>query len=363
MVDGAATLVRVQSERGTRVVEVATRTVRVATVERSGAEHRLQLGRDAISTMTLNVGLVGAGGIMEVHAANLADRDVNVAGVCSRTEESARTMAESYGASAYTDHEELYEREPLDAVCIAIPPFAHTDQELLAAERGIDFFVEKPLALSRGTAREIAEAVDDAGVVTQVGHQFRYADVVERAAEIVDGRTLALVEGQWIDGVAPLPWWSEKDRSGGQVVEQSTHVFDLLRHFAGEVADLAAVGDRRVVTDDIDFADTSVAAMHHENGAVSRVSSTSASPEKDVGLELVGDGCRLELDLVEHTVRGTVDGGTLEYRGSGSHYEDQLAAFLEAVEAGDRTLPRSPYRDALRTFELTLDVDEALGEH
>jgi predicted dehydrogenase len=312
--------------------------------------------------VTVNIGLVGAGGIMETHRSNLADHDADVVGVCSRTEESARAMAELHDASVYTDHEALYERESLDAALIAIPPFAHTDQELLAAERGIDFFVEKPLALSRETAREIAAAVDDAGLVTQVGHQFRYADVVERAVDVVDDRTLTLVEGRWVDEVAPLPWWTEKAKSGGQVVEQSPHVFDLVRLFAGDVADLSAYGGQRVVTEDIDFADSSVAAMRHENGAVSQVTSTSASPEKDVGLDLVGDGCRLELDLASHALTGTVDGEPVEYRGSASRYEDELAAFLEAVERNDPALPRSPYRDALRTFELTLDVDEALGD-
>lgn len=310
--------------------------------------------------MTLTIGLVGAGGMMEIHRSILADHDVDIAGVCSRTAESAREMAEPHGASVYTDHEALYDGESLDAVCIAIPPFAHTDQEVLAAERGIDFFVEKPLALSRETAREVADAVEDSDVVTQVGHQYRYADIVERAVDLVDDRTLTLVEGRWIDAVAPLSWWPEKATSGGQIVEQSTHVFDLVRYFAGEVSELSAYGGQRVVTDEIDFADSSIATMRHENGVVSQVTSTSASPEKDVGLELVAEGCRLELDFEDDTMRGTVDGRPLEFRGGDSHYEDQLAAFLQAVEAGDRSRPRSPYADALKTFELTVDVDDAL---
>ncbi|MFC4358424.1 Gfo/Idh/MocA family protein [Halobium salinum] len=310
--------------------------------------------------MTLDIGLVGAGGMMEVHRSNLVDHDANVVGVCSRTEESAAAMAGPHDAPAFTDHERLYDETAPDAVLIAVPPFAHTGQELSAAERGIDFLVEKPLALSREYAREVAAAVGDAGVVTQVGHQFRYADVVERAVDLVEDRTLGLVEGRWVDAVAPLPWWTQKGESGGQLVEQSTHVFDLIRHFVGDVSEVSAYGGQRVVTDDIDFADSSVAAMRHESGAVSQVASTSASPEKDVSLELAGEGCRLELDLAAHTLRGSVDGESVEQQAAETHYADQLGAFLDAVEAGEPSRPRSPYHDALRTFELTLDVDAAL---
>lgn len=38
-----------------------------------------------------------------------------------------------------------------------------------------------------------------------------------------------------------------------------------------------------------------------------------------------------------------------------------MAAFVEAVATDDPSLPRSPYPDAIRTFELTMDADDAMG--
>jgi predicted dehydrogenase len=186
--------------------------------------------------------------------------------------------------------------------------------------------------------------------------------VVERARDLVSDRALAQIEARWIDQVAPLPWWTQKRQSGGQIVEQSTHVFDLVRYFGGDVADCAAFGGQRVATDEIDFADSSIAVMRHENGVVSQVASTAASPEKDVSLELVGEDLRLELDLVSHTLAGTVDGESIDDGGNGDEvmYGAELDAFVEAVERDDPSIPRSPYGDARRTFELTKDVDDAL---
>lgn len=310
--------------------------------------------------MTVTFGLIGAGGMAAAHMDNLDALDAELVGVCSRTEESARELAAPRGATVYPDAETLFETADLDAVIVSIPPYAHEGQEQLAAEHGVDLFVEKPIALSRDTAREIHDAVETHGLVTQVGHQFRYADVVERAHELLADRTLTQIEGRWIDEVPPLPWWTQKDESGGQLVEQSTHIFDLVRDFGGEVAACAAFGGQRVVTDEIDFADSTVVAMRHEDGVVSQVTSTSASPEKDVSLEFVAEDCRLELDLVSHTLTGTVDGESVKFEGEQRPYRKELADFVEAVEAGDPAQPRSPYADALRTFELTLDADDAL---
>jgi predicted dehydrogenase len=296
----------------------------------------------------------------ELHVDNLDSLDARLAAVSSRSEESARALAEPHGAAVYDGAETMLRDADLDAVVVSVPPHAHDGQELLAAEHGVDLFVEKPLALSADTARAVRDAVAEHDLVTQVGHQFRYADVVEEARRLLGDRTVAQIEGRWVDAVAPLPWWTQKAESGGQLVEQSTHVFDLVRYFGGEVADLAGFGGQRVVTDEIDFADSSVVAMRHETGVVSQVTSTSASPEKDVGLELVAEDCRLELDLVAHTLTGTVDGESVHVEGDDRHYEAELAAFVEAVATGDPTLPRSPYADGFATFELTLAADEAL---
>lgn len=310
--------------------------------------------------MTVDIGIVGAGGMAVQHADNFDAVDAELVAVCSRTDASARALADPRGAVPYSDAETMFAEAGLDAAIVAVPPFAHGNYERLAADHDVALFVEKPIATSRETAREVCAAVEDAGVVTQVGHQYRYADVVERAHEVLDGRPLAQVEGRWIDGVAPLSWWTQKAESGGQLVEQSVHVFDLLRAFAGEVEEYAAFGGQRVVTDEVDFADSSVAAMRHESGVVSQVSSTSASPQKDVSLELVAERCRLELDLVSHTLTGTVDGEEIRVEGDGRPYEKELAAFVEAVEDDDSSRPRSPYSDALRTFELTRALDDAL---
>jgi predicted dehydrogenase len=312
--------------------------------------------------VSTEIAFVGGGGIAGVHLDNIEGRsDVTVTGVCDVDPETAREAAAPFDAATVTDHERLFEEADFDALFVCVPPFAHGDPELLAAEHGVDLFVEKPLALDRDTAREIRDAAGDAGIVTQVGYMNRYAGITDWARRIVDDRTRSVLEGRWLGGVPGAPWWRERSMSGGQVVEQSTHVFDLVRYLAGEVVEVTAYGGQRINETAIDFEDSVTASMRHADGTVSHVTTTSTATEDHrVELDVVGDGVQVELDYDADEFQGRVDGETVAVTTDDDPYATELDAFLDAVEAGDPDRPRSPYADAYRTLDLTLAVNESL---
>ncbi|HET7325387.1 MAG TPA: Gfo/Idh/MocA family oxidoreductase [Halococcus sp.] len=322
--------------------------------------------------MTLELAFVGVGGIASVHLERIeATDDAAVVAVCDIDEDRAREVASPWDAAVFTDHERMFAEADFDAVFVCLPPFAHTNQELLAAEHDVDLFVEKPLGLSVEYAREVREAVEEAGIVTQVGHMNRYTDIAERAEELLSDRTVALADGRWFGGLPGAAWWREKASSGGQVVEQAIHIYDLVRGFAGDAEWVSAVGGQTVVTESIDFADSTTASIRHANGTVSHVSASSASPENDVGLTVIGENAYLDLDFDNGVLRGQLDGEEVhhenqvdvrwtDYRGENDAFRKELDDFLDAVRAGDSDQPRSPYADALRSFELTLAVNESL---
>jgi predicted dehydrogenase len=313
--------------------------------------------------MTVRTGFVGCGGRARQHMETIASLDgAEVVGVCDIDEETATAAAADLDAAAYTDHHELYEGETLDAAFVVLPPFAHEDQELAAAERGIDLFVEKPLALTRETAREIRDGIESAGVVSAVGYQMRHLPAVERALDILEGRDTRLVEGYYKGGLPGVPWWRVAAQSGGQVVEQATHVYDLLRLFGGEVEAVSAYGGNRVV-EEVDFADAVSANLSFADGTVGNVASASATPEgenaeRGRGARILADGCNLHLHRNE--LRGVVDGEQIEFVGDSDSDRRIVAEFVDAAAAGDPSAVRCDYADAYRTFDLTLAVTESL---
>ena len=104
------------------------------------------------------------GTIVSIHLSRLkATADATAVAVCDIDEDRAHEAAAPWNTLVFTDHEMMFAEMDFDAVFVCFPPFAHTDQELLAAEHGIDLFVEKPLGLEADYAHEIREVVQASG--------------------------------------------------------------------------------------------------------------------------------------------------------------------------------------------------------
>jgi predicted dehydrogenase len=194
---------------------------------------------------TVRIGMVGAGAVAARHVRTLLAMDgVRVVAVADPAPERARALAEAAGAAAYPNHMELLEGERLDAVYICVPPFAHGAPELAVIEAGLPFFAEKPVAVDRDTAAGIAARLADRPLLTCTGYHWRWLDIFERAAGLLADNPARLVQCYWLDKVPPPTWWPRRDGSGGQTIEQTTHVLDVARGLAGEVAEVHAFGAR-----------------------------------------------------------------------------------------------------------------------
>lgn len=308
----------------------------------------------------MRVAFIGAGKM----ASQLMDRvdeldDVSISAVCDIEEDAAAAAAGPRDATTYTDHETMFEEGGFDAVFVAIPPFAYDDQATLAAEYGIDVFVEKPVGLRPEDAREVEAVLADGDVITSSGYVFRYDRITERADELVGDRDIALLSGRYWSGLPGSPWGHELESSGGEILTRTTHVHDLARYFGGDVSRVTAAGTDRVGTEGIDYDDATGSLIEHENGVVTQVASAVTSPEWTVELDIVGDDFRLSLDYANQTLEGTVDGESVDFDGSCDRYGREVEAFLEASRRDDQNHVRSSYSDAVRTLELGCGVIDA----
>ncbi len=305
------------------------------------------------------VGLVGAGGVAQRHARVLAGfPDVRLVGVTDVLPEAAGRLAGAHGARAYPDVAALL-AEGLDALYVCVPPFAHGPAERAAVEAGVPLFVEKPVGVDGDTPAALAAAITGRGLLSAVGHHWRYLHTVEEARKLLAGRDIRLVTGAWLDKVPPVGWWPRRDRSGGPVVEQAAHVLDLARHLAGEVVEVSAAGNGTpppVEGADVDSA--TAATLRFAGGAVGTLAATCALGWKHrAGLEVYADGLALAVTEDALLVRDA-DG---ERRIDGDPDAARTAvdrAFVDAVRgAGDDV--RVPYAEALRTHLLALAVAES----
>jgi predicted dehydrogenase len=299
------------------------------------------------------IGFIGAGGIAGRHIGNLLGfEDVSIIAASDPTRERAEAAASRTGAKAYGDYRAMLDSELLDAVYICTPPFAHGAPELACIERKLPFFVEKPIAADLRTSEEIARSVEVAELVTAVGYHWRYLDIAEEAQKLLMANPARLITGYWLDSTPPPLWWIKEAQSGGQMVEQTTHIFDLARILVGEVEDVYAVAARTVRAGypECDVCEASTAALRFVTGAIGSISSTCLLgwPHR-IGLHLFCDG--LAIEMTEFELMVDIGQGRPVRRAQGDPFVREDRDFIDAVEGIPNRI-RAPYAEALKTHRL-----------
>jgi predicted dehydrogenase len=319
----------------------------------------VDIGRER--QMPVSIGFIGAGGIARYHAEGLAKlEDAKIVAACDVEEERAQSMASLYGARAYRDHHDMLEKEKLDALFICVPPFAHTDAELIAAQKCIHMLIEKPVALTVEKAIEIRDAVLKSGVVTSVGYQMRYLDATHRALSLLEGQTVGMTLGAWMGGFPGVPWWRVKGMSGGQMLEQTTHIVDLSRFLAGDIAEVWAAYGLRALggTPNLDVSDVGTVCVKFRSGAVGTISNTCILDQGyTVGVTVI---CKnLVLECSGDRLKTIRPGVTEEFKGTTDARRVMHEAFIKAIRTGDRSGIMSPYEDAVKSLAVSIAANES----
>jgi len=320
--------------------------------------------------MKLRLGFVGVGGIAQRHLGNAAKRcDVEIVGHADIIFERAEAAAEKFGGRAYPHCVELYDREKPDAVVICTPPYAHGEIEEEAAARGIHFFVEKPVAVNLELAARVKRAVDAAGILTQVGYMFRYAEGVGEIKPLLAKRAVAMVQQHYyMPGIPAKDWWPKFDMSGGQLIEQATHMLDLGRFLVGDVVAVSGQtarihdwtppagwtrpeGGLAEFAEGLDIPDTTALILQYENGALGALSCSMAPGTRwDNGFRIVAKGLLVRIDGGNVFWSGEEEG---ERRVGPEWPSYVLYDFLDAVKEG-RQSTRIPYDEGIRSLAISV---------
>jgi predicted dehydrogenase len=149
----------------------------------------------------------------------------------------------------------------LDAVSIAGPPATHAPLAAEAIAAGCHVLCEKPFTLDVSEAEELVRAGHAAGVVTVLGHEFRFSlaqSTIEWALmEGVIGTPKLFVSASFISMLRTFPmpeWWFDPARGGGWLHASGSHRIDALLQWFGEVeavsAGLTSTSDPELGVDD-----------------------------------------------------------------------------------------------------------------
>ena len=129
--------------------------------------------------------------------------------------------------AAYTDYQEMIEKEKPDILCLATRPGPHADITVFAAENNVKgIYCEKPLCCSMEEADIMVNIVEKHGVKFNYGTQRRYMPIYRKVRELVDAGEIGDVQctiaqygaSSALWGLnprrryAPLPRWRPRGR-------------------------------------------------------------------------------------------------------------------------------------------------------
>ena len=295
--------------------------------------------------MTVNVAILGAGRIGQVHAHALNGNDqACLNAVFDPKRDAAASMARKYGAK-FRELNDIATADDIDAVIICTPTDLHARQIEQFARAGKAIFCEKPIDLDSARVRACLDVVNETGAILTVGFNRRFDPHFMGVKAAIESGQIGTPEMGVITsrdpGAPPVDYIT---RSGGIFRDMMIHDFDMAVFLMGSMPQaVLAIGS--VLTDKSiealgDFDSASAVLRWSDGRQLSISNSRRASYGYDQRVEIHGSLGMVAAEN-EHPVRiqvATADG----YMRPPLHdffmtryiaaYENEINAFISAVD-------------------------------
>ncbi len=249
--------------------------------------------------------------------------------ICGRHAGKTAAAAAQYGwEQSATDWREVVNDPEIDLIDITTPNDSHAAIAIAAAEAGKAVLCEKPLGMNVPECERMVAAVEKAGVVNMVCHNYRRIPAIALAKRMIERGDLgdriyhyrARYAQDWIlDPSFPLVWRLRSEMAGsGANGDIDAHIIDLGRYLVGEVKEVcglmdtfikerpvpvgegvgrSAKGGAQTGTVTVDDAVSWIG--HFENGAMANLEATrfAAGRKNHITLEINGSSGSLFFDF------------------------------------------------------------------
>ena len=204
--------------------------------------------------MRFPVAVLGAGPAGQGYIRDLSrDHRLEVVGFTNRSEPRRVAVAKEFGLPGYANLAELLADVSVQpqAVVIASANATHAAFAIEALAAGLHVFCEKPMAMSLEDCEAMLAAEAQSGKALQIAFEYRYGSMTWRLHELQqqghfgDLKQVYITDsrGHWLVDNTIEPEAMDKldpKRGGGPMIHCGIHELDLMRFYAGDVAELQA---------------------------------------------------------------------------------------------------------------------------
>jgi myo-inositol 2-dehydrogenase/D-chiro-inositol 1-dehydrogenase len=222
----------------------------------------------------LRIGIIGAGRIGKLHAANLqANARIEIKAISDIFPDAAQNWAAGLGIQQVSsDYKQMINDPQIDAIFICSPTDTHASIIEEAAKAGKHIFCEKPISFDLQKTKQAIQSAEQAGVKLQIGFNRRFDPNFERVHDLIQDGKIGDPHIIKITSRDPNPPTEDYIKSsGGLFLDMSIHDFDMARYLSGSDVEEVYVQGAVLIDPKIGEwgdLDTAVIMLKFKNGAI-----------------------------------------------------------------------------------------------
>lgn len=244
----------------------------------------------------MNVAIIGSGLQCNRRANALVQLDEDkLVLVVGANDDSVQETATRFGCHGTTNPDEVFDRQDIDVIIVATPPSSHYEYTEKALLSGKHVLLEKPMTKLISESEKLLDLSRESKTIVRCGFNHRFhPSLLTLKQELQAGRIGKPIFGRAIYGMVGRKNYENEWRddptqaTGGQFVEQGSHLIDLFRWTIGEVSSIYCVTSK-IVFPNHSLDDGGMAILTFENKVTASMHTTLGQWHNRFSFEIFGE--------------------------------------------------------------------------
>jgi len=242
----------------------------------------------------LGVAVIGTGFWGKNHARVYKElASTELVAICDVDAKRAQSIANQFGAKAYTSSARMLKNEKIEAVSVCTWSTNLASEARKALKAGKHVLVEKPMATHTKQAEKLMELAEKNDLHLTVGFLMRFIPGLQHIREAVENKKI----GELVCVTAKrVSQWPERIGDVGVVKDTAIHDIDVMRYISNEdpIAVYAKTGSMRHKK----FEDYAQIMHTYRDGKSAFIESNWLTPYKTRSLTVTGSDAIMRLDYI-----------------------------------------------------------------
>lgn len=247
----------------------------------------------------MNVAIIGAG-LIGRKRANALPKGVNLSTICDIDLKRAKELANEFKCKIETNWRKVVKDPRIQALIVSTINKYLSEIAAEAILRGKHVLVEKPGARNLEELEKVAKAFKKKTVV-MFGFNHRYHPSMVMAKKIVDSKKygrILFIRAKYGHGGRlgyEKEWRFNKDLAGGgELLDQGTHLIDLINHFCGEMTEIYGLIDNLFWKSKLE--DSAFFILRNKKGQIAHLSVTCVEWKNLFCFEVMMQRAKIQID-------------------------------------------------------------------